>query len=105
MTDIGLSGVDQELLNDSLRLLIFAFAENMMQDAPLGISEVEGRPIFIAESAPYRIVAVNRDRIFDAHVCRGPANVLQVSLERELRRMHADHDQSKVLVFPGPRAN
>src|SRR6476619_5504578 len=77
----------------------------MMSDTALPIGEVERRPISVTESKPYRIVGIDRYRIINPHVLRGSSNVVDVSLERELRRVHADYHQSFVLIFLGPRAN
>src|SRR5712691_2336466 len=105
MTDAADSGLGQQLLNDHFRLFVFALAELMMSNMPLRIDEIEGRPILVVESTPYRMVAIDRDRIIDPHVLRGPANVIDVFLEFELRRVYADHHQSSILVFLGPRAD
>src|SRR2546422_10192531 len=105
MTDAADSGPGQQLLNDPFRLFVFALAEMMMANAPLRIDEIESRPIFVLESTPYRIVAIDRDRIIDLHVLRGSANVIDVFLECELRRVYTDHDQTLLLVFLGPRAD
>src|SRR6266436_1729898 len=77
----------------------------MIPNAPLRIDNIEGRPVFVLESTPYRVVAIDRDRIFDPHVLRGPADVVDVLLESELGRVHADHHQTLTLVFLGPRAD
>src|SRR6266498_2147786 len=62
MTCAGGSGLGQQLLDNHLRLLVFAFAEVVMPDQPAGVGEVDGRPVVIVESTPYRIVIVDRDR-------------------------------------------
>ena len=77
----------------------------MIANMPLRIDEIEGRPIVVIESMPDRIVVIDRDRILDPHVLGGPANVLEVVLKGELRRVHADHHHSVILVFLGPRAD
>src|SRR5437870_9366143 len=102
MTDAADSGLGQQLLNDPFRLFVFTLAEMMMANAPLRIDEIEGRPIFVVESTPYRIIAIDRDWIVDPHVLRCPANVIDVFLECELRRVHTDHHQTLLLVFLGP---
>jgi hypothetical protein len=48
----------------------------------------------VIESTPYRVVAVDRNRIIDLHVLRGPPNVLDIVLKRKLRSMDADYHQS-----------
>ncbi len=105
ITDAADSRLGQQLLNNHFRLFVFALAEVMMSNTPLRIDEIEGRPIVVRESPPDRIVVIDRDRILDPHVLRGPANVLDVVLKCELRRVHADHDQSVIPVFLGPRAH
>ena len=72
---------------------------------PPRIDEIKDRPIFVLESTPYRIVVINRDRIVDPHVLGGSANVIDVFLEYELKRVHTDHHQTLILVFLGPRAD
>src|SRR6266436_5728913 len=99
MTDAAGSGLGQQLLNDSFRLFVFTFAELMMPDAPLRIDDIEGRPILVPESPPYRMVAIDRDRITDSHILGGSANVIDVFLECELRRVDTDHHQTLILVF------
>src|SRR6266496_1395330 len=86
VTDAAVSGLGQQLLNDSFRLFVIALAKLMMANAPLRIDDIEVRPIFILESTPYCMVAIDRDRIVDSHVLRGSANVIDVLLERELGR-------------------
>ena len=98
-------GLRQQLLNNRFRLIVFALAEVMMSNMPLGIDEIEGRPKVVLERTPYRMVVIDRDRIIDPHVFRGSANVIDVFLKGELRRVHADHHQSLILVFLGPRAD
>src|SRR5262249_3753679 len=99
------SGFGQQLLNNHFRLFVVALAELMMSNLPLRIDEIQRRPIVVVESTPDRIVAIDRDRILDSHVLGGAANVLDVSLECELRRVDADHHQSVLLVFLGPGAD
>src|SRR6266478_2523914 len=77
----------------------------MMSNMPLRIDEIKGRPIFVVEGTPYRMVAVDRDGVVDPHVLRRLANVIGVFLEFELGRMHAYHHQSLGLVLLGPRAD
>src|SRR5882724_3989981 len=74
MADVPCAGLGQQLLDDFLRLLIPALAELMMSDMPLRIDKIEGRPILIAESTPYRTVVVDRERIIDPHVLCCPPN-------------------------------
>src|SRR5262245_14550586 len=77
----------------------------MMSDTPPRIDDIECRPIMVIESSPYSKIIVNRDRIVDLHLFCGSTDIVDVSLERELRRVHADHYQSLILIFLGPGAN
>jgi hypothetical protein len=67
------------LLNDHFRLLVVALAELVMPNAALRVDEVKGRPIFVVEGTPDRMVAVDRDRVVDLHVLRLPANGREAS--------------------------
>jgi hypothetical protein len=75
-----------------------------MPDQSSGVREIDGRPVVIVESTPYRIDIVDRDRVIDPHLLHGPADVVDVMLERELGCVHADYHQSLAGVLPGPRA-
>src|SRR6266498_5484404 len=105
MSDAADSSLGQQLLNNHFRLFVFALAELMMSNMPLRVDEIEGWPIVVVESTPYRIFVIDSDRIIDPHVFRGSANVIDVFLKFELRRVHADHRQSLILVLLGPRAD
>jgi hypothetical protein len=93
------------LLNGPFGLLVAALAELVMANASLRVDEVERGPILIAECIPDREVVVDRNRIRNPHVFDCPPDVVQIMLERELGRMHADHHQPLILVFIGPCAN
>jgi hypothetical protein len=103
--DIGSPGLPQQLLDDRFRALVLAFAEMVVTDAALRIDEIQRRPIAIVERAPHTEVTVDRYRVGHAKHLHAGANVVEVALELELRRMHADDDQSLVLVLVGPGAN
>src|SRR4051794_5839604 len=77
----------------------------MMANLPLRIDEIERRPIVVVERLPECIVIINCDWMLKAYVLHGAANVINVVLECELRRVDADHHQSVMLVFLGPRAD
>src|SRR2546430_4910584 len=98
------AGVSQQRLNDHFGLVVSALAEFVMSNATLRIDEVKCRPVCIVESAPDRVVAVDRNWIIDAHLFRGTPNVVDVLFKRELRRVHTDHDESLIFVFLAPRA-
>jgi hypothetical protein len=76
----------------------------MMPNPPLGIDEVQGRPVSVAEGIPDRVVVVDHDRIVDPQVLGGSADVVEVVLDVELRGVDAEHDQPLVLVVLGPGA-
>src|SRR5262245_9148169 len=46
------AGLGQQLLNDHFRHFVLALAKMMMSNLSLGINEIEGRPIVVAESPP-----------------------------------------------------
>ncbi|MDQ3802851.1 MAG: hypothetical protein M3416_03230 [Acidobacteriota bacterium] len=71
MTEIIDPGLGQQSLNNLFRLFVIALAEMMMSNAPLRVYEIEGGPIVVLESTPYRIVVINRDRVNDPHLLRG----------------------------------
>ena len=105
MTDAAETSLGQQLLNNPFRLGICAFAEVVMANMPLRIDDIESRPILVLERTPERIAVIDRDGIIDPHVLRRLAHVLEVVFKGELRRVHADHHQSVLLVFLGPRAD
>ena len=74
-------------------------------DSSFRVGDVHGRPVVVVEGAPHRVVGVEGDRIVDALVLRGPADVVGVALERELRRVDADNDQALIRVLVVPRAD
>ena len=80
----------KQLPNDHFRLLVRALAEMMVARPPLGIDEIQCQPIIVVEAAPYGIVAVDSDRVARPQRLGGPANVIEIFLEFELRRVHAD---------------
>src|SRR3974390_3805529 len=73
-------------------------------DAPLRVDEILRRPIIVVEGAPDDVAAVNRNGIVAPQRFSLPADVINVLFKSEFRRMHADDDQSLVLVFLRPSA-
>jgi hypothetical protein len=102
--DIGTAGFGQQLLDDSLGLLIRALAKVVVPDRSVGVREIERGPVSVGERVPDRVVAVDRDRIPDVSRRRFPLHVLDLALERELGRVDADHDEPgvPVLLVPCP---
>src|SRR5829696_3913617 len=76
-----------------------------MADPSFRVRDVHGRPVPVAECTPDLVVAVERDRIPNVHVLRGPANIVDVPLERELGGVDADHHQPALLVLLSPCAD
>jgi hypothetical protein len=98
-------GRAQEHLDDHLALLVAALTEVHVPDRPFRVRDVHAGPVVVREGAPDRVLGVERDRILDALVRSGPADVVGVSLERELRRVDADNDQALIPVLLVPRAD
>jgi hypothetical protein len=55
----------QELLDDTLGLVVIALAKVVIANTARGVDEVMGRSIFVIEAAPDRVVVVDRDGIID----------------------------------------
>src|SRR6516165_3859228 len=105
VTDASASGLAQEPLDDPFALFVSALAELVVADPSLGVGDVYGRPVSVGEGIPDGVVAVERDRVLDAHALHGPADILDVPFEREFRGVDANHDQAVILVLLSPRAD
>ncbi len=103
--DVGLAGLRQKLLDHPLGTVVIAFTEVMVAHAPLGIDEIMRRPILVFEGAPDGIVVIDGDGIGDLEIADRLLDVVDVLLECELRRMHADHHQPLILVLFRPGAD
>jgi hypothetical protein len=99
------AGVGEQSLHDHLGLFVVALAEAVVADLALGVDEVQGRPVMVVEGAPDGVVVVDRDRVGDPQVLDLLADVVEVVLEVELGRVHADDHQSVLLVPLGPGAD
>src|SRR5262245_2590802 len=77
----------------------------LMTNTALGIDEIVRRPVLVAESAPDRIVVVDRHRIGDFEIRDGTPDISANLFECEFRRVHADYDQTLILVFLPPGTN
>jgi hypothetical protein len=102
LRNVGVAGFDQQPLNDPLRSIVFAFTEVMVAGMALRIDEVVRRPIFVVERAPDLVFVVDRDRIADLQICDRFADIVDVALEGELRRVDADDDKAVILVLLRP---
>src|SRR5258708_30339514 len=105
VTMVAAVSLGKQSFNNHFRLFVVAFAELMMSNMPLRIDEIERGPIVVVKGTPYCIIVINRDGIINFEVVRFSAHVSEVVLKAELRRMHADYDQSLILVFLHPRPN
>src|SRR5829696_3871322 len=74
----------------------------MMPDPPLSIDEVVSGPVAVPERPPDLEVIVDRDWVSDPEVPDRTFHVMDSLFERELRSMHANHDQALILVLLGP---
>src|SRR3954465_13507553 len=85
-------------------MLVFAFAEVVGPEASLGVGEVARGPVVVVAGSPYRIVVVDRDRVFDPQVTYGAVDVVRVVFESEFGGVYRDHRQIVIGVFFGPGA-
>ena len=99
------AGLAEQPLDDHLALRVAALAELVVADPPFRVGDVHRGPVVVVEGAPDRKVGVERDRILDAHVLRGPTDVVGIVLERELRGVDANDDQPLILVLLVPRTD
>src|SRR5262249_24179524 len=99
------AGFCEQRLQDLFRLFVFTLAELLVADFALRVDEVERRPVLIPERAPDPVLAVDGDRIADAHRLYGVAYRVDFAFERKLRRVHAEHYQALVLVLLAPRTD
>ena len=88
----------QQLLDRPLGLLVGALAEMLEADAPVAVDQVERRPVVVVERPPDRELVVDHDRVADAQLAHRAAHVVEVVLEAELGRVHADDDQPAVAI-------
>jgi hypothetical protein len=77
----------------------------LVADDAIPVREVQRRREMIGVSAPDLVVVVGGDRIIDSPLLCRLAHQLELVLERELRRMDSDYDQSVVSVRLRPRAD
>jgi hypothetical protein len=57
----------------------------MVADLPVGVDDVQRRPVVVVERGPDGVVVVDRHRVIDPQVLDGAADVVEVVLDVELR--------------------
>ena len=99
-----MSRLGEQLADLLFGLGVMAFARILVADMTAGIDQVLRGPVLIIERAPDPVIVVECDRVVHVEIAHGAGDVGRVALERELRRMHADDDESigGVVVSPGP---
>jgi hypothetical protein len=95
----------EQPLDDALGLLVAPFPEVLVADDAVPVNEVQRRPVVIGEGTPDLVVVIDGDRVVDLTLRRRPPHAVDVVLERELRRVDADHDQPGVPVGLRPGAD
>ena len=88
----------EQPLDHPFGLLVTAFTEVLVTDDPVGVDEVERRPVVVGERAPDGVLVVEGNWVVDLSHGRGLPHTGEVVLERELRRVDADDDQPVVAV-------
>ena len=92
-------GVLAEERSDArLRRVVGAFAEVVVAQVAAPVDQVLRRPVLVPERVPGPVVVVERHRVRDSEPAHGAADVARHVLERELGRVHADHDEALVVV-------
>ena len=99
------SGFREQLPDGFFRRGIVAFADRAMANTAVCADEIKGGPGIVVECAPDPEVIVDRDGISHAELAERGADIVDLLLEGEFRRMHADHDQPLIAVLVGPCAN
>jgi hypothetical protein len=94
----------EQSLDNALGLLVASLAEVAVAEDALSIDEIERRPVVLAEDAPDPVAVIDHDRVVDLALLDRLAYVFGLVPEGELRRVHADHDES-VSVGGGPSAD
>jgi hypothetical protein len=92
----------EQLLDDTLGLLIATLAKVLVDDDAVGVDEVQRRPVMVVEGAPDGVVVVDRDRVVDPSGPGRPPDEVELVLEGELRGVDADDDQPVGSVGLGP---
>jgi hypothetical protein len=102
---VGLALDAEQPLDHPLRLLVASLAEVVVADDAVRVDEVERRPVVVVEPVPDLVLVVDRGRVVDRSLLRRLPHVVDLVLERELRRVDSDHDQPVVSVGLRPGAD
>src|SRR5207245_2620809 len=89
----------QQPRHRAVDLVIAAFAFVLEHDLAVLVDDVLRRPILVAVGVPGRGIVVLRHWIGDAVSLQRGLHIGGGALEREFRRVHADHDEALVLVL------
>ena len=95
----------EQALDRPLGLLVRALAEVVVANLAVRVGEVEGRPVLVGERLPDAVVVVDGDRVFDTPPGELRADVVELVLERELGRVHADDREALRAVLLAPRTD
>jgi hypothetical protein len=75
----------------------------MEADGAVAVDEVDGRPVVVVERPPDGELVVDDDRVADVELAGRAAHVVEVVLEAEFERVHADDDEPAVAIPLVPR--
>ena len=95
----------QQLLQETLRLLVVFLAEMVVADHAVPVDEVQRRPVVIVERGPHPEPVVDRDRVVDSPDRHGLPDLVDVVPEGELRRVHSDYHEAVLAVGLRPCAD
>ena len=96
-------GLPEQLADRPLGVVVVALALLDLADVAAPVDEVLGRPGAVLVRVPGLVAVVDRDRVADAELAGGLADVGRDVLERELGRVHADDPQARLPVGGIPR--
>src|SRR6185312_10470114 len=99
------AGVSEHSLDDAFGLRILSFAEMMMADLAVAIDEIMRWPVFVVERAPDLVLVIDGDGVGDLEPRNRTLHIVNIALEGEFRRVHADHDEAMIAIFLGPGAD
>ena len=103
--DLAERSLDAELLLDrTLDRVVSPLAEVVEPQTSTSVDEIERRPVAVRERLPDREVVVDDHGVGNAELRYRAADVVEIVLEAELRRMHAHDDEpvGRVALVPRP---